>query len=272
MSKKILTIQDISCYGSCSITVALPILSHYGFETVILPSAILSTHTSGFKNFVVDDLTDFMPKIINHWIAEGLKFDGIYTGYIGDERQFDLILEIKDKLLKPDGLFFVDPAMADHGKLYPALNQKIVDGMKKIVSKADYIIPNITEAAFLTNNEYKENYDISYIETLAKDLYKLGAKNVMITGFRKDNEVGNGYYDGKNFQAVYNEWQEKSYHGTGDIYSSVALANLMHGANILDALDEAAKFVIKCIKKTSPDNDHWYSVKFEEVLNDERKK
>ncbi|MBQ9448711.1 MAG: pyridoxamine kinase [Acholeplasmatales bacterium] len=271
MTKKILTIQDISCYGSCSITVALPILSHYGFETVILPSAILSTHTSGFKNFVVDDLTDFMPKIVNHWVDEGLKFDVIYTGYIGDERQFDLILEIKDKLLKKDGLFFVDPAMADHGKLYPALNQRIVEGMKKIVSQADYIIPNITEAAFLTNNEYKETYDVSYIEALSKDLYKLGAKNVMITGFRQNDLVGNGYYDGKKFDAVYNEWQEKSYHGTGDIYSSVVLANLMNGKSTLEALDDAAKFVIKCIKKTVDDNDHWYSVKFEEVLHDETK-
>ena len=129
--KKILTIQDISCYGQCSITVALPILSSYGIETAILPSAILSTHTCGFKDFTVLDLTSEMPKIINHWINEGIKFDAIYTGYIGDVRQFDYVLECKDKLLVDGGLFIVDPAMADNGKLYPALNNDIVEGMKK---------------------------------------------------------------------------------------------------------------------------------------------
>ena len=130
---KVLTIQDISCYGQCSLTVALPILSSYGIETVILPSAVLSTHTSGFKDFTVLDLTDEMPKIINHWISEGIKFDAIYTGYIGDVRQFDYILKCKDQLLNEKGLFIVDPAMADHGKMYPALSVETIEGMKKIL-------------------------------------------------------------------------------------------------------------------------------------------
>ena len=168
---KVLSVQDISCYGQCSLTVALPILSSYGIETIILPSAILSTHTSGFKDFTVLDLTDEMPKIINHWINENIKVNAIYTGYIGDVRQFEYILECKNKILEKDGLFIVDPAMADHGKLYPALNENIVDGMKRICSKADYIIPNITEASLLTNNEYKEEYDENYINKLLSDLY-----------------------------------------------------------------------------------------------------
>ena len=179
---KVLSIQDISCYGQCSLTVALPILSSYGIETVILPSAVLSTHTSGFKNFTVLDLTLEMPKIINHWINEGIEFDAIYTGYIGDVRQFEYILECKDKLLKKDGLFIVDPAMADYGKLYPALNEDIVEGMKKICSVADYIIPNITEACFLTKNTYQEKYNKEYISSLVKDLKTLGAKNIILTG------------------------------------------------------------------------------------------
>ena len=139
---KVLSVQDVSCYGQCSLTVALPILSSYGIETVILPSAILSTHTSGFKDFTCLDLTLEMPKIINHWINEKIQVDAIYTGYIGDCRQFDYILECKNKLLVNDGLFIVDPAMADYGKLYPALSLDIVEGMKRISSIADYIIPN----------------------------------------------------------------------------------------------------------------------------------
>ena len=196
-NKKVLTIQDISCYGSCSTTVALPILSAFGIETVILPSAILSTHTAGFKDFTVLDLTNEMPKIINHWINEGIKFDAIYTGYIGDVRQFDYILECKEKLLKEDGLFIVDPAMADNGKLYPALNDEIVSGMKRIVSIADYILPNITEACFLTGNKYQSDQDDLFINYLISDLYRLGAKNVILTGVSDDPEsLGAVSYDG----------------------------------------------------------------------------
>ena len=124
---KIVSLQDISCYGQCSLTVSLPVLSAYGIETAILPSGILSTHTGGFKNFTVHDLTDEMPKIINHWIEEGIKFDAIYTGYIGDARQFEMVQDMKKKLLAEGGKLIVDPAMADHGKLYPALSEDIID-------------------------------------------------------------------------------------------------------------------------------------------------
>ena len=150
MSKKIVTVQDISCYGQCSITVALPVLSAFGVETAILPSAILSTHTGGFTGFTVHDLTEEMPGIVNHWIREGIKFDAIYTGYIGDTRQFDIINDARKTLLNDRGLLIVDPAMADWGKLYSALDETIVEGMKKIVRTADVILPNLTEAAFLT--------------------------------------------------------------------------------------------------------------------------
>lgn len=267
MSKKILTIQDISCYGQCSITVALPILSAYGIEAAILPSAILSTHTAGFKDFTVLDLTEEMPKIINHWINEGIKFDAIYTGYIGDVRQFDYILECKDKLLAEDGLFIVDPAMADHGKMYPALNEDIIKGMKRICSVADYIMPNITEAAFLTGNEYKENYSFEYINNLLIDLYKLGADNIILSGVSyENNKIGAIAYDGNDIYEYYSDKQERSYHGTGDIFSSILVANILNNVNIKDNLRDAVEFIIKCIKNTADDNMHAYGVKFEEIL------
>lgn len=267
MSKKIMTVQDISCYGQCSITVALPVLSRYGIETAILPSAVLSTHTAGFKNFTVLDLTDEMPKIINHWINEGIKFDAIYTGYIGDVRQFDLILECKDKLLNNGGLFIVDPAMADHGKLYPALNQDIIDGMKKICKVADYIIPNITEACFLTNSEYKEIYDEEYITELIQKLYNLGAKNVILSGVSyENNKIGAIAYDGENKVSYFSQKQAKSYHGTGDIFSSIIVANILNNKSIEENLKESVEFIIKCIKQTVSDENHSYGVKFEEVM------
>lgn len=266
MSKKILTIQDISCYGQCSITVALPILSSKGIETAILPSAILSTHTSGFKNFTVLDLTEEMPKIINHWINENIKFDAIYTGYIGDIRQFDYILECKNKLLKKDGLFIVDPAMADNGKLYPALDASIVEGMKRICSVADYIIPNITEACFLTENEYKENGNNNYYEKLLKDLYTLGAKNIILSGVIYEDKIGAKTFDGKNISTILKIKQPKSYHGTGDVFSSIIVANILNGLSLEENLDDATNFIVDCIHKTKDDDTHSYGVKFEDVL------
>lgn len=264
---KVLSVQDISCYGQCSLTVALPILSSYGIETVILPSSILSTHTSGFKNFTVLDLTLEMPKIINHWINENIKVDAIYTGYIGDYRQFDYILACKEKILYEGGLFIVDPAMADYGKLYPALSLDIVDGMKRICSIADYIIPNITEASLLTDNEYKEEYGEDYIKLLVKDLYKLGAKNIILTGvsFEK-GKIGAVYYNGKSYISYFSNKIVKSYHGTGDIFSSVIVGNIMNKVDIQDNLKDAVDFIIDCILNTMDDDNHRYGVKFEELL------
>lgn len=266
MSKKILSIQDISCYGQCSLTVALPILSHYGIETVILPSSILSTHTSGFKNFTVLDLTEEMPKIIDHWIKEGIKFDAIYTGYIGDVRQFEYILLCKDKLLKEDGLFIVDPAMADHGKLYPALNTNIIEGMKKICSVADYIIPNITEACFLSDIPYDENIDTTL---LLKNLHDIGAKNVILTGVSTSPfNIGASHFDGRDITTYLTTKIEKSYHGTGDIFSSIIVANILNKNSIKETLIDACEFIVKSIKKTIDDDSHFYGVKFEEVLKE----
>jgi len=266
-NKKVLTIQDISCYGSCSTTLALPILSAFGIETVILPSAILSTHTSGFKDFTVLDLTSEMPKIINHWINEGIKFDAIYTGYIGDVRQFDYILECKDKLLNEGGLFIVDPAMADNGKLYPALNDDIVEGMKKIVSVADYILPNITEACFLTGNKYQSDQDDLFINYLISDLYRLGAKNVILTGVSDGpDSLGAVSYDGLQKITVLKEWVEKSYHGTGDIFSSVVVAGILNGIDIKTTLDIATDFIVDSIYNTMDDENHSYGVKYEPIL------
>lgn len=264
---KVLSIQDISCYGQCSLTVALPILSSYGIETVILPSAVLSTHTSGFKDFTVLDLTSEMPKIINHWISEGIKFDAIYTGYIGDIKQFDYILKCKNELLKEDGIFIVDPAMADYGKMYPALSIDTIEGMKRICSVADYVIPNITEASFLTNNEYKEVYDHDYIYKLSNDLLKLGSKNVILTGIGySSNQIGAVYQNKDELIEYYGIKQPISYHGTGDIFSSVIVGNIMNKVDMLDNLKDAVEFIIDCIKETSTDPLHSYGVKFEKVL------
>ena len=180
--KRVLTIQDISCVGQCSMTVALPILSACGLETAILPSAVLSTHTAGFTGFTVRDLADDMPSINAHWVKENIKFDAVYTGYLGSKKQIDYVLNICKTTLKENGLFIVDPALADNGKLYYGFDDEYVNENKKLIKFADYVLPNITEACFLTGIEYKEEYDREYIDSLVLGLKELGAKNVVITG------------------------------------------------------------------------------------------
>ncbi|MGI6218122.1 MAG: bifunctional hydroxymethylpyrimidine kinase/phosphomethylpyrimidine kinase, partial [Coriobacteriales bacterium] len=161
--KRILTIQDISCVGQCSLTVALPIISACGIETCILPSAVLSTHTGGFTGFTVRDLSDDIPGIAAHWQKEGIKFDAIYTGYLGSEDQIDYVLDISEKLTNPGAVKIFDPAMADNGSLYPAFDDKYVVAMRRLCSHADFVLPNITEASLLTGMEYRTEYDEGYV-------------------------------------------------------------------------------------------------------------
>lgn len=267
-TKRIVSIQDISCLGQCSLTVALPILSAYGVETAIIPSAILSTHTAGFGNFTFLDLTDEIPKIINHWKEENLTLDGIYTGYIGDARQFDMIKDMRS-LLNPGGELIVDPAMADYGKLYPALTPDIVDGMRSIVKEADLILPNLTEAAFLLEEEYKEKLTEDEVkETLVK-LCDLGPTTSILTGVSlEEGKIGAAAYNKVTgeYTIYQTEKMEKSYHGTGDAFSAVAIAEYLNNKPMKEVLESACEFIVKAIKETLPDDTHGYGVKFEQVL------
>ena len=262
---RILTVQDISCVGQCSLTVALPIISAFGVETCILPSAVLSTHTGGFKGFTFRDLTEDMPAIINHWNKEKLTFNAIYTGYIGNPKQIDYIFEIKEKTAA-DGLFIVDPAMADYGKLYCGFDKSFVAEMKKLASKADYLLPNITEGAFLTDMEYSENHSYEYIENILKKLYLLGAKNVVLKGVNIDGKIGIAIFDGKEISYYLHEKIDKNSHGTGDVYASCFVGALMNGFTLGESAAIAADLTVSAIKCTIDDESHWYGVKFEKII------
>lgn len=267
-NKKIITMQDISCYGQCSITVALPVLSAYGFETAILPSAILSTHTAGFKNFFVHDLSDDLPKIIDHWKKEGIKYDVLYSGYLGDNRHFEYLLDIKQHLLNKGSLVVVDPVMGDHGKLYPAFGPDYVTHMKSILKEADIILPNLTEACFLADKEYKEEYDEAYIKDVIAGLKKAGAKTVILTGVSyQKGKTGVVVDDGK-YQYYCHDKLDTSFHGTGDVYSSSFIGMYLKTNDLFYSAKCAADFVVECIKKTVGDEAHLYGVKFESILAD----
>lgn len=262
--KRILTIQDISCVGQCSLTVALPIISACGVETSILPSAVLSTHTAGFTGFTVRDLTDDMPGIQNHWVKEGITFDAIYTGYLGSTRQIEIVADIFKNVGAENCLKIVDPAMADNGNLYPAFDMEYVEGMKKLCGLADFVIPNITEACFLTGLDYRTEYGQSYIDTLLQELIGLGCKNVILTGV--SYEAGSTgvvvFENGK--QSYYKHPKlPNSCHGTGDIYASAFVGARMRGKDAFTAARIAADFTVNCIEETGKLENHWYGAAFE---------
>lgn len=266
--KKILTIQDISCVGQCSLTVALPILSACGLETCILPSAVLSTHTAGFSGFTFRDLTEDMPAINSHWRKENIKFEAIYTGYLGSAEQIDYVKDIMATSGAEGCVNIVDPAMADNGKLYPGFDEHFVECMRSLAFSADYIVPNITEACFLTGYEYKEEYDEAYIDGLVAELVKCGANRIILTGVSYSPET-TGVLVYENGEKKYYEHIKfaKGCHGTGDVYASAFVGALMNGLDAYEAAKTAADYTVKCIEFTQGDKDHWYGVKFEPVLN-----
>ena len=267
--KRILTIQDISCFGKCSITIALPVISAMGVETVILPTAVLSTHTM-FQNFTVKDLTDQLLPITQHWKKEGFHFDAIYTGYLGSAEEIEIAKQIFEMFKTDDTMIIIDPVMADNGKLYPAFDMDYAKRNAGLCSYADIIVPNITEACFMTDTEYKEVYDEAYILDLLHKLAKLGAKTVVLTGVSlsegKTGVYGLNTVTGQTF--VYqNDRVDASYHGTGDVFSSVSVGALVQGISPEKAFKIAADYTAKTIEVTLENPDKpWYGVDFETTL------
>ena len=268
---RVLTIQDVSCFGQCSLTVALPILSAMGIETAIIPSAVLSTHTGGFTGFTFRDLTEDLPAISAHWKKEGIVFDAFYTGYVGSKKQLGYIKDIVTTNRKANALFVVDPVMADNGKLYYGFDEEFASEMAAFLKGADVILPNLTEAAYLLKEPYVgEGYDQAYVEGLVRRLSRLSGGNVVLTGvsFSAD-KLGVAAYD-KDKDAVHYYFEERipgSFHGTGDVYASAFTGALVGGKSLNDAAELAVDFTVAAIKRTLPDRDeHWYGVKFEQAL------
>ena len=270
MDKKVLTVQDISCVGQCSLTVALPIISACGIETAILPSAVLSTHTGGFSGWTFRDLTDDIPGIMAHWEKEKIAFDAIYTGYLGSKRQIALVKELFARVGKPQCLKVVDPAMADNGKLYYGFDTDFAHEMGSLCGVADIAVPNITEAALMTDMPYMaEGYDEAYIKELMTRVLALGAKAVVLTGVSyKKGELGVAVLSqGEDKISYYmHERLEKSCHGTGDVFASAFVGGLTSGKTPLEAATLAADFTLASMRITQQDDTHWYGTKFEKAL------
>ncbi len=266
--KIILTIQDISCVGQCSLTVALPIISACGIETAVLPSAVLSNHTA-FHDFTFRDLSGEMPKVRKSWKKQGINFSALYTGYLGSSMQIAYVKDIIKDCIDKDGLKIVDPAMADGGRLYTGFDMAYVEEMKKLCMDADIILPNITEACLMTDTEYKTEFDVDYVETLISRLTNLCGCKIILTGvsFTK-NKTGIAVYDGENMRYYEHEKVGLGSHGTGDVYASAFVGAMLNGKGLFDAAKIAADFTVMCIKNTVEYPEHWYGVRFEGCLGE----
>lgn len=261
--KRILAINDISCFGKCSLAAAVPILSASGLETCMLPTAVLSAHTA-FPGFTFRDLTEDMPSEANHWEQLGLSFDGIYSGYLGSVRQVACVEDIVDKF--PCDFVLIDPVMGDNGKLYAGFDEMFAMEMRHLLSKASVIVPNVTEAAFLAGIEYEcGSHSVDYITTVLKALSRETKGDVVLTGVNTGrNTVGTAVYQKEQLRIIEREKYEVVYSGTGDVFASAFAGAMMKGKSVLESAELASDFVIDCIKATiKTSGNRSYGVNFE---------
>lgn len=270
---RVAAIHDISGFGKCSLTVALPILSAAGIETSVIPTAILSTHTGGFEGYTYRDLTEDVLPIFRHWESLGLEFDAGYSGFLGSAEQLAIVSEIFAAMKARGALIVVDPVMADHGALYPTFDTEFPMGMRGLCERADVIVPNITEAALMLGEEYREGpYTTEYIERLMLKLAELPEKLAVLTGVTFDEDkLGAAVIDVKTKKIEYamSRRVPGSYHGTGDVFASALVAGLVRGQTPQAALQRAADFTADAAERTlNAGTDIRFGVNFEEGLKD----
>lgn len=261
MSKKIAIINDISGYGRCSISVIQPIVSHLGVQGCPVPTAIFSNHT-GFPSFFCKDFTRYMQAYIDEWKKLDLHFDAIMTGFLGSAQQIGIVEQFIQDFGGPETTVLVDPVMGDNGHIYPTYTRKMCREMKKLLTYADIITPNITEACFLTDTPYRESgWKHAELAEMAQKLQAMGAKKLVITGIHMgDNYIGNAVCDGPlpigegggrglEFQRQMMVQQTRS--GTGDVFASVLGADAVNGVDFPTSVKRASNFVRHCLIETA---------------------
>jgi pyridoxine kinase len=273
--RRVAAIHDISCFGKCSLTVALPIISAAGVECSVIPTAVLSTHTGGFTGFTYRDLTEDVEPVAEHWRSLNLRFDAIYTGFLGSFEQIDIVRRVFDMLSRENTLIAVDPVMADNGVLYKIFPDTFPAGMRSLCEKASLIMPNLTEATLMLGEKYREApYTPEYIEGLLNRLAGIHGGDVVLTGV--------DYGDGKlgaaartrdgSVSYAFAEKIEGYYHGTGDVFGSALVAALMRGSDLAAAIRVAVDFTVASIARTKirlateDDADIRFGVDFETGL------
>ena len=262
--RRLLTVQDISCLGQCSMTVAMPVLSACGHETCIMPTAMLSTHTGGFQQPAIRQLADGMASIREHWKREHITFDAIYTGYLGSKAAVAETYRVIEELLAPGGTVIVDPAMADNGKLYSGFDDAYVQAMTELCRRADIILPNITEAALLAGLPYRESLDPVYVRSL---MIGLNHPCVVLTGVGyTPEETGIAVFQENALREYHHPQIGKSFHGTGDLFAACFAGAYLRGKTLMEAVQIAGDVVCLSIQNTVNSPKHWYGVKFETAI------
>ena len=267
--KRVVAIHDISCFGKCSLTVALPVLSACGIECSIIPTAVLSTHTGGFSGYTFNDLTDDIMPIARHWEKEGITADAFYTGYLGSIKQAEIVKDAIALLKNENSVVICDPAMADNGKLYAGFSEDFPKAMLSLCKSADILVPNITEAALMVGEKYLEPpYTKEYILTLLDKLYSVTKAKIVLTGVCfDDKKLGAAVFDNGNVEYVFADKIPVMYHGTGDSFASALTGQIVNGKGLLEATGVAVNFVCDAIKATLRDNpERNYGVNFETAL------
>ena len=261
--KQIVTMQDLSCLGKCSLTVIHPVVSAMGVGCAVLPTALLSTHTA-FPGPAVRDLSDFTRPILDHWQTIGAKFDGILTGYLANEAQADLALELMDRFGEK-AVIVQDPAMADHGRLYSGISPAMVDAHRRICARADLVLPNLTEGCMLAVTPYEDRSDLDFCREIAAELLKIGPKAVLLTGYSPEpGSVGFYCSDGVTEFFHAGPRHRRSFHGTGDLFAAVIMGGLMEGMTVPQAGVLAAEFIHRALAKTGENSR--FGVAFEGEL------
>lgn len=267
--KKIAVINDMSGYGRCSLTVAIPILSAMGIQSCPVPTAILSNHTE-FPVYFFDDYTDKMRAYIGKWKELGLEFDGISTGFLGSAEQIEIVLEFVECFRNEETMIIVDPVMGDHGKIYTTYTDEMCEEMKQLISYADVVTPNVTEACILTGTPYKDKgWTRKELLNMAMMLQLMGAKSVVITGVQEGTFYTNVVLEHGSREANFVKTRSAGNQrpGTGDVFSSVLAGTVLNGGSLHEATKKAAKFVGDCIKKSDElEIPHSNGVCFEEIL------
>lgn len=271
MQKRVVAVHDISCVGKCSLTVALPILSAAGFETSVLPTAVLSTHTGGFTGYTFRDLTEDVTPILNHWKSLNLRVDSVYTGYLGSFEQISLVSGLIDTFRNENTLVMVDPVMADNGKLYAAFDEAFPKGMLSLVKKADIVVPNLTEASLLLGIPYPgDNCDRKTVHAILKALTELGPDEAVLSGVSfAEGKLGAAAYSKKTgkFYEYQAERVDGYFHGTGDIFGSALLAARLKGKDLGASIRVAVNYTLSAIRRTVEEGtDRKYGVNFEESV------
>ena len=272
LTPRVAAIHDLSGFGRCSLTVAIPILSAMGLQCCPLPTAFLSTHTGGFEGFTFLDMTEEMPRVAAHWKSLDLRFQAIYSGFLGSDRQIDIVETFIRQFCREDTIVVVDPVMGDGGKMYAGFTPDCAREMRKLCAKADVIAPNLTEVSLLLDVPYAETCDMEQIHSYLKQLTELGCRTAVITGVRKGDGHGAAAYDSETgkFYESYRKHTPERMHGTGDIFASVLSGALVRGASIAQALSIAVNFTADTIEVTQADYEDvhreklpCYSVEFE---------